>query len=441
MFSRTIYALTGGVGLVLAASRGRPRIIGQYAYLGAIATVLSVAFTLGIDRVLTRRMGSDPAVWSGVRRAWKRVRIGSASIAAILALTAGATFGQMSYLAVGFFVVARTLFLDQESVAVTQSLNGPLISSSIINGVTTGTLLALGSRYGAALMLAGSALGNTLAAVYLWSKTPHLSLTQSTLSVKDIIKDGLPYLTMGVIALAYQRADYLALSATRTGLVEVAAYSIVVRLFDGLAVARGAYAQQLTVRLLSRKTDAERQRLFLQVLPSLVLASLLAGSAIVLLGPSAIRLAGLRKYRALPQMLAILAVGCPLVLSHTLTTSAIFAVPDRRRLVLNSLLLAVSSIGLTFVGVHLLGAAGALSVTLALEWLSSIAFLKQLRHGFANPPLLIFQTALWPAASLIIYLGTLKAWLLPAGVFGGWIAFRVIRKKYRGIALSAQTNR
>jgi len=290
-------------------------------------------------------------------------------------------------------------------------------------------------------MLAGSALGNTLAAVYLWSKTPHLSLTQSTLSVKDIIKDGLPYLTMGVIALAYQRADYLALSATRTGLVEVAAYSIVVRLFDGLAVARGAYAQQLTVRLLSRKTDAERQKLFLQVLPSLVLASLLAGSAIVLLGPSAIRLAGLRKYRALPQMLAILAVGCPLVLSHTLTTSAIFAVPDRRRLVLNSLLLAVSSIGLTFVGVHLLGAAGALSVTLALEWLSSIAFLKQLRHGFANPPLLIFQTALWPAASLIIYLGTLKAWLLPAGVFGGWIAFRVIRKKYRGIALSAQTNR
>lgn len=368
------YAGASGVALVVALGLpGRVEAVGGYTYQATLAGALAIVLTFGIDRTLARRVSAEeipPRIPSSIATFIAAVVAGCALVAAG---AAGVGLDAGVAIAVALFVMSRVVYAVIEAFWIGAHLGDRVLAIALLtNGAVTAGGIGFGSAHSAALMTALSALGNVVGGVLLVG-TGRVRLGR--IALPGFVSEVRGVAASSVLAVVYARSDLVILAVLGARIEQVAVFGVVTRVFDALALVRGAIAQQET-RDLAKLDDGGRESALTRLIPRTVQRATLlglAGVAVVAL----VALSGIvPSFEKESALLALSCVSIPLFFSHLPTTALVFA--DRRThlLFVGSLMSTLGSVATKLVLITQFGAAGAVIAIGAVEVISYLVFLR-----------------------------------------------------------------
>lgn len=392
---RLVYAGGAGAGLLIALQgRQNAQNIGEYVYQAGIAAGLALILTLGVDRVLARRVAAgeySPAF--PVSIVWLRAKI---SVGVFVAAIVGGAMTSSTAMtcSVALFIVSRLFYADLEAFWIAARAGDRTLAVALsANGFITGLGIVVFASHSASLMTCVSAIGNVLGiAILLGTRKVHLSpnhLAEMTLESRGVAAS----VALGVV---YARTDLLVLAATGVDAESVAVYGLVTRCFDALALIRGAIAQQET-RDLAPLGDSARMEHLQHLAHRTQKITAVVGLAILgTLGVSS----SVASFRPEDRDLILLACAvCPLFFSHLPTTAMVYA--DRRTTLLlrGSIVTTAGSVAIKVVAVWAFAVPGAVVAIGLVELLSCAVFVQCYNRSRRRAA---FKAILLPAMSAVL---------------------------------------
>lgn len=411
VFARLGYAGMAGGGLVLGTVLAPDRaIVGEYVYGIGAASVIATIAVLGIDRVLARRISSGEMPVC-VPRSVMRFRISESALLLISIISISVFCFDVNFplaLAMGTFVVSRTLYVDIESIWIAASASPYRLSAALcVNGFLSATGLIIGVFHSAAAMVFFSAAGNVIAILILWFST--------VLRVRDeplieMVSESRGIAGSLILSAVYSRVDLLLLAALGSSLSAVAVYGLIVRVFDTLSVVRGALAQQQTrdISSMSRPLKSESLcdwSLRLQVRMAIVSAFAL-GLASIWYG-----FGGVDAQDSFA-IVCVFVIGIPLFFAHLPTSAMIFS--DRRTglLLFGSVVCCALSVAIKYILISSFGVVGAVAALSVMEWVSCAVFYTLYWRGMFSSRSAIIVAAPFLASLALLVVFSLLVWML-----------------------------
>lgn len=368
------YAGASGVALVAALGfPDRVDAVGQYTYQATFAGALAIVLTFGVDRTLARRVSAEeipPRIPTTIAAFFVAVLGICVALAATLA---GLGIDRSVVAAVGLFVVTRVAYAVIEAFWIGAHLGDRVLAIALLaNGAVTAAGIGFGSAHGAAVMTALSACGNVVGAVILLT-TGRVRLAR--VDLPGFVTEVRGVAGSSVLAVIYARTDLVILAVLGARLEQVAVFGVVTRVFDALALVRGAIAQQET-RELAKLDDAGRASTIARLVPRTVQRATLLGFSGVAVVALVAFLGVVPTFEKESDLLALSCVSIPLFFSHLSTTALIFA--DRRThlLFIGSIAATLGSVVTKAVLITQFGASGAVLAIGAVEVISYLVFLR-----------------------------------------------------------------
>lgn len=372
--SRLVYAgLTGGSLALATVFDGDRDSIGKYVYYIGAASAISAVGSLGVDRVVARRIAGGE-VQVGLPLLVVHIRLIEALLVAILFASVYGTrildIPAAGFCMIFFYVASRVFYVDLESIWIAGSLSTlTLAIALVVNGVVSGVSVYAGAvSSSSTTMIIGSALGNLLAIVCFFAAR----------QVK-VMRAPLPRLfgeSRGIassltLSVAYSKVDLLVLAIAGASLPAVAIYGVITRIYDALLIIRGSLAQQDTRDIAKFDLGGRFERVVkLSVRFQLKLFIACAVGLIVLaLSPQI--------FRSFDDSLVLCmaaVAGLPLFFSHMPTSAAIFADKRTHLLFAGSLITCALSILVKVLLISKFGVLGAVVALNIVEWLSCCVF-------------------------------------------------------------------
>lgn len=372
--SRLVYAgLTGGSLALATVFDGDRDSIGKYVYYIGAASAISTVSSLGIDRVVARRIAGGE-VQVGLPLLVVRIRLIEAILVAILfASVYGARIFDIpaaGFCMVFFYVASRVFYVDLESIWIAGSLSAlTLAFALVVNGVVSGVSVYAGAvSSSSSIMIIGSALGNVLA-IFCFFVARQVRVNRAPLP--RLFGECRGIASSLTLSVAYSRVDLLVLAIAGASLPAVAIYGVITRVYDALLIIRGSLAQQDT-RDIAKFDLGRRFERVVKLSRRFQLRLFVAcaiGLAVLALFPQI--------SRSLDDSLVLCmaaVAGLPLFFSHMPTSAAIFADKRTHLLFAGSLITCVLSVLVKVLLISKFGVLGAVFALNIVEWLSCCVF-------------------------------------------------------------------
>jgi hypothetical protein len=369
---RLIYAGASGVGIV-AATQMTPSlsVVGEYIYQVGFASALATLSSLGLDRIMARRMSSGELP-VGLPRSIVRLRAILGVVAIVTAALVGFVLDSWPvYICAGLFVVSRMVYADIEALWIGANLGDKsLFAALVVNGVLTGSGIIVGSLFSSAVMMAASSIGNLAAVVILLSRS---RISVISMRVPGVLKEAQGISWSLVLSIIYARVDLLILAALSVPLDSIALYGIITRIFDALALIRGSLAQNASREVSSLRIRSKARRLL-----ALAMRTQFVVVPFTLLGLIIVWLVALSNFDVLQgaeyTSVALAFAAVPLFFSHLPTTAMIYSDVRTHRLLLGSIITCLGSVGIKWWLIQQASLNGAIIAIGVVEMLSCFVF-------------------------------------------------------------------
>ncbi len=367
---RLFYAGTSGIGLVFSTQATQNlAAVGEYIYQIGFASAFATVAGLGLDRVMARRMAAFEMP-VGIPTKILLFRAGLCGVILAVSAALGLMF-EPALLYSGLFVISRVLYADLEAIWIGAKLGDAfLFVALVVNGLVTGGGLILGSQIGSAAMMAFSSLGNVLAVLVL-ILAMRVKLVQD--SPPGLINEAHGISWSLILAVVYARADLVVMAALGVPLEAVAFYGIVTRVFDALALLRGARAQHEAREVAPLRPGSRARRLLaLSARTQFVLGPIaILGTALLWV----VKAAGIGLLDSVdPSSVGYALAALPLFFSHLPTTAMIYSDRRTHRLLIGSLITCAGSIALKWALIKTAGVHGAILAIGLVEVVSCLTF-------------------------------------------------------------------
>lgn len=414
--ARIIYLAAIGMSFLIAAQIGEPSTIGTYALSVSLGAIATVVVQMGIDRALLVEISQGADLSKQSLTAWMRWRMPSIIVAAVC-LVSTLAINQL-VASIIFTIITRVLLLDLESIVIASSRTGIATVETIANAAITGPALVLAARNTAANLVWAASIGNVVALAILGVAVTRLARREACRAKSNSCRlqlhwsQCLPFAGMAAAGAAYQRADLAVIGALGGGITVIGSYAVATRVFDALVAFRGAVVQHNATRL-NRKDrhwkTVSTSKSALRMCGATFTVSILLLFIVARCSTSGL----LENYPDVWLYIALIFAGIPMMASHTLTSSMIYASPGSRATLLLSVVLALLSICITATSMATLGVA-AVAFSLSLkEYVSFLTFSRRFKAELANASIAYYIC--WPVASAVL-IGVV---ILHAALLGG----------------------
>lgn len=378
--SRLAYAAMAGSSLVAATFWIDSKAAGHYVYLVGLASVVAALGGFGVERMIARRVAAGELPPSMPRFVlWFRgIEVVVIALGFIIAgyLISGTLFNVGSAVACAIFVASRIFYFDLESLWIAANNSRRVLSLVIfVNAALTGAGVLIGAAMSSpVLMVLGTASGNVVGALVMFIMVP----VSGSVLLDWFSEVRGTAVSMGIAAV-YGRVDLLLVGLMSVPLTLVAVYGVVLRLFDGLVVLRGAFAQQ-DARKAAPMGSVERSHFVssygVRVLKiSVAVAVIAIGIGFLISATTPLG------YVEKVGLFLLAAAGIPLFFSHQATTVLILSERRNDLLFVGSLIACVTSVIVKFTFIRNASINGAV-LSIALVELVSFAVFAILYLGF-----------------------------------------------------------
>lgn len=370
---RLTYAVSAGLSmLVVSLDQSNLSVVGEYTIQIGIAAAVSLALTLGIDRVQARKVASGEAK-GDFSRTFLAVR--SLSVFGIITIASLTGILTSQYALIGactFFILSRLLYADLEMFWIASGRSEVFVGTMIgLNGVLTALAVLFGVGYGASVMVALSAAATSLAGAGLLI-AGHWRISRNQWSVSEF-KEATGFGLSALLSAIYSRSDLVVLALSGATLELVGVYGVILRVFDALTLIRGSVAQVEMRRFAPLAMELRVSQMFALAKKVAIMAAPIAMLGVVVVAVL-LKLPVFEAWRAGEMNLILAAVIIPAFLSHLSTSALVLSDSRSHLLLLGSVITALGSIVIRTVLVMCYGTEGAVFAIGISELFSYLVF-------------------------------------------------------------------